>query len=169
MHQQDISKDDMLEALLAILDKMKDYISKNIKENDNSKEINTDNKIEKFQNVMKYIKEQDISPEINELADNMKNNPERSLELLNGIIKAKIENNLEIAKEKVNNLNIKEPKELAIPKQDIETLKNIKDEFVRKIDELINKYNDITNIKDGLTKENNMKLEIHREELFLSR
>lgn len=149
MHQQDLSRDDMLEALLEILNKMKEYIFERKKEGENNqKELNDESKLDKFHKIMDFVKEQNVSPEVNQLVDNMKQNPERSMELLNEIVKAKIGNNLDVAKEKVTSLNVENPKELNMSSQDIELLKNIKNEFVTKVDELINKYNDVTNSKD---------------------
>lgn len=160
MHQQDLSRDDMLEALLEILNKMKEYIFEKKKEGEtNQKEGSDESKLDKFHKIMDFVKEQNVSPEVNQLVDNMKQNPERSMELLNEIVKAKIGNNLDVAKEKVTALNVENPKELNISNRDIELLKNIKNEFAMKIDGLINKYNDVINSKDQQEREQKNELD----------
>ena len=93
MHNQETAKDDMLEAIFGVIQRMNDYFKRLKKEdgleteipNESSPETN-EVKISNFQKAMKDIIESDADKRVKEIAQTFYDHPKDSMKMLQSII-----------------------------------------------------------------------------------
>lgn len=157
MHNNDLSKDDFLEAFLAILDRIKEWFFEKKKNNENKDLIaeNQDEQIKKFKEIIQFIREKDLGEDVNKMLDYMEQYPEESLKLISGAIKDQLTNkveNIQNNNEKLNDTKIENIN--LISNELIAELKELRETISEKVDMLINKY-EPKEIKQGKELNNN--------------
>lgn len=140
MHNNDLSKDDFLEAFLAILERMKDFFFKRNKEEKDQqiKAKNEDELIDKFKEIIQYIREKELGKDVEKILDYMEENPKEAMELITNAVKNALENKKEELKqsnEELKQINIENNK--LVPDSLKEELLKLKEEYNRKIDNII--------------------------------
>lgn len=148
MHNNDLSKDDFLEAFMAVMDSIKDWIKKKIKE---TKESNIENdlglvsgqtneqKLEKFKEIIQYIRGKDLGEDVNRVLDFMEKNPEESFNLITNAFKNEIASkvsHLENAKDELNKIDLS--KNTLINENNKEQLEEVRESVNQRIKETIN-------------------------------
>lgn len=99
MHNQDTAKDDFMEALMELLAKLKDhyFTKKEVKEKEVSEEkpeekVSVDDeKVLRFQRIMKEVISETNSEELAKLAKTFHDNPVESMKMLSAVVTPEVE------------------------------------------------------------------------------
>ncbi|NUH84738.1 hypothetical protein HUN92_13515 [Bacillus firmus] len=90
MHNQDTAKDDVMEAIFGLIQKMNDYYKKMRRENENEtipvEETTNEDKLLNFQKAMKSIMESDADDRVKDIAKTFFEHPKDSMKMLQSII-----------------------------------------------------------------------------------
>lgn len=97
MHNQDTTKDDILEAIFELITRTEDYYKRYKKQEfqeresiDSSGQIDSNEKISKFQNAMQSIIESDADDRIKGIAKTFHDNPKESMKMLQSVISGQV-------------------------------------------------------------------------------
>lgn len=90
MHNQDTAKDDVMEAIFGLIQRMNDYYKQMRKENENepitAEETTNEDKLLNFQKAMKSIMESDADDRVKDIAKTFFEHPKDSMKMLQSII-----------------------------------------------------------------------------------
>ncbi len=90
MHNQDTAKDDVMEAIFGLIQRMNDYYKQMRKENENepisAEESTNEDKLLNFQKAMKSIMESDADDRVKDIAKTFFEHPKDSMKMLQSII-----------------------------------------------------------------------------------
>ena len=90
MHNQDTAKDDVMESIFGLIQKMNDYYKKMRRENENEtipvEETTNEDKLLNFQKAMKSIMESDADDRVKDIAKTFFEHPKDSMKMLQSII-----------------------------------------------------------------------------------